>query len=173
MKLFILIFALSSFSVLAQDHHHHGHGHETHKSTQRKSLNDKDKKTISDALTINDQLFNALLAKDAKLIEKKSQEISALLQGNKDAVFKELALKASNLKTIKSSTKQEDALKTYEEFLKPLIKVVQEYDLGNSYNVFSCPMVKKSWIQDVRVNKGVKNVFAPYMLECGTQDTHF
>lgn len=173
MKLFILLLALSSFSVLAQDHHHHGHGHENHKTTQRKALNEKDKKIISDALTINDQLFNALLAKDAKLIEKKSQEISALFQGNKDAIFKELAPKASHLKTIKGSTKQEDALKAYEEFLKPLIKVVQEYDLESSYNVFSCPMVKKSWIQDVRVNKGVKNVFAPYMLECGTQDTHF
>lgn len=172
MKLFILLLALSSFQVLAQDHHH-GHAHHAQKSAQRKSLAEKDKKFLTDALKINDQLFNALLAKDTKLIEKKSQEISDLFQGNKEAIYKELTSQAGNLKKIKSSTKQEDALKAYEEFLKPLIKVVQEYDIENSYNVFSCPMVKKSWIQDVRVNKGVKNVFAPYMLECGTQDTHF
>lgn len=172
MKLFILLLAISSFQVLAQDHHH-GHAHHAQKSAQRKPLGEKDKKILTDALKINDQLFNALLAKDTKLIEKKSQEISDLFQGNKEAIYKELTSKAGNLKKIKSSTKQEDALKAYEEFLKPLIKVVQEYDIENSYNVFSCPMVKKSWIQDVRVNKGVKNVFAPYMLECGTQDTHF
>lgn len=170
MKQFALLLILISLPAIAVDHNH-GHKSETQK--QRKTISSAEKDFIINVLSENDKIFNALLSEKNDQIEQQAKELVALFEQNNDPIFKDVKLKAKKLSELKTANKHEDNLKAYEEFLKPLIEIVLNYNVGASYNVFSCSMVKKSWLQDIRFNKGVKNVFATYMLECGTQDTGF
>ena len=170
MKTLIFTFAILSLAAFGQ---HHSQEHAHHAQAARKKLSAEEQASVIEVLKKNDQLFNALLRKDGALIEKISQELSVLVSRSTTPTLKNVKAQVSSLKGIKASAKIDENLKAYELFLNPLIKVVQEYDVGSKFNVFSCPMVKKSWVQDVTVNKDVKNVYAMDMLECGTQDTHF
>lgn len=170
MKILLLGFLAMAIPAFAQHNHDQ---HAGHAQTKRNTLQAKDKAELTEILAKNDVLFNAFLKKDNALIEKNAKELSSLVGKSQSTIIKGVKANVSGLDGIKSSNKNEDNLKAYETFLNPLIKVVQQYDVGKKYNVFSCPMVKKSWIQDTEVNKDVKNVYAMDMLECGSQDTHF
>ncbi|HXH74676.1 MAG TPA: hypothetical protein VNJ08_06900 [Bacteriovoracaceae bacterium] len=169
MKFFLVALFLTIPHAFSQ----HNHEHANHSAAKRKPVEAQEKKMILNILEKNDLLFNAFLKKDGATIEKKANELLAVVNGSKGSRVKDVKASATKLGQIKSSNKNEANLQAYESFLNPLIKAVQENDLGGNFNVFSCPMVKKSWIQDIKVNKEVKNVYAMEMLECGTQDTHF
>lgn len=139
--------------------------------TERKVLSVEEKKDVEAVLSKNDLLFNALLKKDGMLIKKNAQDLSDFLKTSKAAIFKDVKLPASELAFMNAYN--EKSLKTYEAFLTPLIKIVKEQDVNSKFNLFYCPMVQKSWIQDTTVNKDVRNVYAMEMLECGDQTTHF
>lgn len=173
MKLLLLGILSIALPVFAQHNHDHHHDNHAKPEVKRQSLSSKDKSVLSEILAKNDLLFNSFLKKDKDLIEKYAKELSALVSTADSSIVKQVKAKASSLNNIKSSNKNEDNLHAYESFLNPLITLVQQYDVGGKYNVFSCPMVKKSWIQDLKTNKDVKNVYAMDMLECGSQDTHF
>ena len=55
---------------------------------------------------------------------------------------------------------------------KALVHIVRTYDVGK-YNAYSCPMVKKVWVQNSAKQDGVQNPYAPEMPACGTKDTSF
>ena len=158
MKIFLLTFLLS-ISAWAAD--------------SRKPLEPSDAKAVTEVLLKNDELFNAFLKKDPALVQKKAAELHELASKTDSSVLSKVKKKAKSLKGIKPGTKNESNLESYEPFLNALIKVVKKYQVPGRYNIFSCPMVNKSWIQDVTVNKDVRNVYAMEMLECGTQDTKF
>lgn len=170
MKILLAGFLALALPVFAQHKHDQ---HAAHAQVKRKALQGKDKAIVAEILAKNDMLFNAFLKKDNSLIEKTAKELSGLVGKSQSSIIMGIKAKVSSLDGIKSSNKNEDNLKAYEAFLNPLIAIVQQYEVAGDYNVFSCPMVKKSWIQDTEVNKDVKNVYAMDMLECGTQDTHF
>ena len=169
MKVILAGLLLLSFGVQAQHSHHSSEK----MSVQRKTLTSKELSEVKIILDKNDELFNAFLKKDGVLVEKKSQELSALVKKSKTPSLKDVKAQASKLDSIKASEKNEKNLVSYESFVNPLIKFIQTHDVGSKFNVFSCPMVKKSWIQNTDVNKDVRNVYAMEMLECGTQDTKF
>ena len=52
-----------------------------------------------------------------------------------------------------------------------LIFVINKYDLGSEYNAYSCPMVKKKWIQNSKKMTKVHNPYAAGMPHCGSQDS--
>ena len=54
-----------------------------------------------------------------------------------------------------------------------LIHIVNTYDVGNEYNAYSCPMVKKKWLQNSKKMAKVHNPYAPNMPHCGGQDSNF
>lgn len=170
MKFLILGFLIVSSPLMAQ-HNHHDSG--THQSIKRKPIDSKDKEQIIEILIKNDLLFNAFLKKEGGSIEKSAKDLLALISKSQSPLLKETKVQASSLAKIKSTNSNESNLQAYESFLNPLIKLVQTSDIGGKYNIYSCPMVKKSWIQDTDVNKDVKNVYAMDMLECGTKDTQF
>ncbi|MCM2348733.1 MAG: hypothetical protein NDI69_01850 [Bacteriovoracaceae bacterium] len=167
MKYFLIALLLGSSIAHAQ----HSHGHDHKMSVARKALSSQDKTWVQSVLNKNDELFNAFLKKDNALIEKKAKELSSVV--SKSSSFKEIGAQAQKLNLIKASSSRESNMAAYESFLNPLIKLVQTYDVGSKFNIFSCPMVNKSWIQNTDVNKDVRNVYAMEMLECGTQDTKF
>jgi len=170
MKILLIGILSIVLPVFAQHKHEN---HTKHAEVKRQVLPSKDRFVLLEVLAMNDLLFNSFLKKDQGLIEKNAKELSVLLASTDSTIVKLVKGKTSILNGIKSSNKNEDNLKAYESFLNPLLALVQQYDVGGKYNIFSCPMVKKSWIQDLKTNKDVRNVFAIDMLECGSQDTHF
>lgn len=173
MKLLLLGILSIALPVFAQHNHNHHHENHAKSEVKRQSISSKDESVLSEILEKNDLLYNSFLKKDKDLIEKYAKELSALVSTADIPIVNQVKAKVSDLNSIKSSSKNEDNLKAYESFLYPLIILVQQYDVGGKYNIFSCPMVKKSWIQDLKTNKDVRNVYVMDMLECGSQDTHF
>lgn len=170
MKNIVLGLMLIALPALAKNHNQ---DRSPKAEAQRKSLTSIEKDIVSKVLSANDNLFNAFLNKDSNLISQKTNDIMVLVESSNSVILKDVKSKIIELKKIKATNTHADSLKAYEGFSDSLIQVVQKYDVGSHYNIFSCPMVKKSWIQDVRVNKNVRNVYAMEMLECGTQDTKF
>lgn len=167
---FMLLALLAFDPVFAQTVHH---GHSMHAEVKRKDINASDKKVILDILNRNDELFNAFLRKDGNAIEKSASELHAVVLKANSKVFVSLKNESRKLLNIKFKNSNESNLSEYEGFLNPLVEIVKSYNVGEKFNVFHCPMVKKSWIQNVVINKEVKNVFAMEMLECGSQETNF
>lgn len=167
---FLLLAILVINPAFSQTPHH---GHENHAEVKRKDLAESEKKVILDVLKKNDDLFNAFLKKDGAQVEKLAKELHAIVSKAESKVLSGVKKESQNLLSLKAGNSNEKNLASYESFINPLIEVVKTHNVGDKYNVFSCPMVKKSWLQDVAVNKDVKNVYAMDMLECGTQETHF
>lgn len=154
----------------------HSHGtHENHSkvTSKRVSLKLAQEKGVQNILKKNDELFNAFLKKDPQLVEKKAISLHQELMGSSVKVLQDTQKQAKSLLAIKASADNEKNLAAYESFLQPLIALVKTHDVGSKFNIFYCPMIKKYWIQDTGVNPEVRNVFAMYMLECGTQETKF
>lgn len=159
---FLLLAILSITSLYANDG-----------LVKRKTLNESDKKLIVELLKKNDVLFNAFLSRDGIAIEKSAADLSTLMSQIDSKILGNVKKESSKLSKIKDTNTDEVNLTSYEAFLNPLVEVVKAFDLGDQFNIFTCPMVKKSWIQDVATNKEVKNVYAMEMLECGSQVTQF
>lgn len=139
----------------------------------RKELPSGDLAQVHQVLILNDQLFSALIKNDFKAAEPKAKELKKALDQTRIEVLKPVRAGASELDAFKASAEKENNLALYEKFLNPLIQVVKSYKVDSKYNIFSCPMVKKSWIQNTSVHQDVRNVYATYMLECGTQDSKY
>ncbi len=173
MKYIILSVLLMTGVATAQHSNDHDHDHDHKMSVARKPLKAAEKTAVTSILDKNDELFNAFLKKDNALVEKKAKALSEAASQAKMGILKDIQAQTGKLSTISGSKSHEANMEAYESFLKPLIKFVQTYEVDKKFNIFSCPMVKKSWIQDTSVNKDVQNIYAMEMLECGTQDTKF
>lgn len=171
--IFLSMLLMTGVATAQHSHDDHDHDHDQKMSVARKPLNASEKTAITSILNKNDELFNAFLKKDNALVEKTAKALVEVTSQYKMASFKDIQAQASKLSSIKASKSREANMDIYEAFLRPLIKFVQTYEVDKKFNVFSCPMVKKSWLQDTSVNKDVRNVYAMEMLECGTQDTKF
>ena len=141
--------------------------------SSRRTISADDKAAMISVLTKNDSLFNSFLKRDKAQIEKNASELLTFVKNSQSPLLVGVKKDLDPLSSIKSSKTMEENVSAYGKFLVPLITVVQSYDVGGKFNVFTCPMVKKSWIQNIEVNKEVKNVYAMDMLECGSQDTHY
>lgn len=137
----------------------------------RTTIAQDERNEIETVLDLNDKLFNAFLKEDSKQIETAAQALQTEVTKSKSKILEYTRLKAETLSKIKGSNKIN--LKHYQEFNDQLVDLVNKYQVNNRFNIFYCPMVKKSWIQDVKVNKDVRNVYAMEMLECGVQKTNF
>jgi hypothetical protein len=159
MKL-ILIFSLLLSSIMAF-------------AQTRKDLAPTDKAQVLEVLSKHDALFNALINNDFKAAEPAALALKTALEKSTTAVLKTAKAQAVSLSQIKGNLGGEKNLALYEKVSNPLVEVVKGYNLGSGYNIFSCPMVKKSWVQNMTQHKDVRNVYATSMLECGSQDTKF
>ena len=142
-------------------------------TTQRKELVETEKKVVLEVLQKNDDLFNAFLKKDAKASAKAAASLKDLISKSDIKVLADAKNKIDGLSKITASNTQEKNLGNYEAFNNSLIEIVKVYNVGSKFNIFNCPMVKKSWIQNVDTNKEIRNVYAMEMLECGSQETQF
>lgn len=118
-------------------------------------------------LEANDKLFLALLKDDQSEVEKAAKGLSDKLSAAGEDGLKA----AEHIKPITKSNTKEKNLEHYSVFMSVLVKEFKEAKMKSDYEVYYCPMTKKSWIQNKKTASGVKNVFAQEMLECGGKES--
>lgn len=165
--LLVVLFSLVSFSALASGAgHSHGHqGGGTDRSVAHEGGDHSS--VLLPVLDANDKLFLALLKDDQAEVEKAARNLSEKLI----AAGKEGQKAAELIRPISKTNTKEKNLEHYSAFMPALVKEFKGAKMKSDYEVFSCPMTKKSWIQNKKTASGVKNVFAQEMLECGGKES--
>ena len=126
--------------------------------------------TVKDVLKENDDLFSSFFQADQKKVAKEAGELAAVLKKTKAPELKEVKKQLEALSKISAKNSKEKNLDHYSVFVEPLTTVVKSKKF-EGYEVYFCPMVEKKWIQNVKVDDEVKNVFAQNMLKCGGKDS--
>lgn len=139
----------------------------------RKSLAETTKKSVISVLEANEKLHASFFKYDAKAVEANALKLTKVINAIKDKEISTLlTFSKTKLAEIKASNERETNNKNYHLVSMALIHVVNKYDVGAKYNVYSCPMVKKKWVQNSSKMQKVHNPYAPNMPHCGSQDSH-
>ncbi len=146
--------------------------HSKMKKGDRKTLTVAVKKSVVSALEANEALHSSFFKYDAKAVEANAMKLKNAIDAieNKE-VAKLLNFSKGKLSEIKASNDRETNNKNYHLVSMALIHIVNKYDVGSKYNAYSCPMVKKKWVQNSTKMAKVHNPYAPNMPHCGSQDT--
>lgn len=168
-----LFLSLSSVDIFASgnmDHSKMDHS----KMSSRKKIDESTKKSVIKALDANEELHNSFFDYNGKKIEDAAKNLkAAVLEIKNEEIAKLLKFSTTKLELIKESAKRSDNNDNYHLVSMALIHVVNTYDLGSKYNAYSCPMVKKKWLQNSQKDAKVNNPYAPNMPHCGSQDTNY
>ena len=161
-------------SVFASGNMHKHHGSKMKVEGKRTSVNQKDKKQILAVFQANEGLHSSFFKFDAKKVNVESRKVVEAIANieNKD-IKKLLTFAEKKLVEMSSLKSQEDLNKNYNLVSMALIHVMKSYDIGKEYNAYSCPMVKKKWVQNSSKMGKVHNPYASNMPHCGSQDTKF
>ncbi len=161
MKLSIQLFAFLIFSFAFETH------------ANRRTLPDATKTRVLKVLKINESLHSLFFQYDPAKIIPKAQEMKSAINEIRDEQIKQLLnLSKNKLDEINATSDRKKNNKAYDFVSKALVHIVKTYDVGK-YNAYSCPMVKKVWVQNSGKQDAVQNPYAPEMPSCGSKDTNF
>jgi hypothetical protein len=143
------------------------------KSSKRKTVSKKVKMQLIKMLGDNESLHNSFYKYSGKKVEKHAKKVADSLSKVKDPeIVKLMAFAKTKLAEIKEKSPRESNNQNYHLFSMALIHVINSYDVGSKYNAYSCPMVKKKWVQNSKKMAKVHNPYAPNMPHCGAQKSH-
>ncbi|MBK26984.1 MAG: hypothetical protein CME70_23475 [Halobacteriovorax sp.] len=171
----LVLSLLFSFSGFTSDSTHANHGSKSDMKMKmkRKTLDDKTKAQVVKALEANEKLHSSFFKYDGKKVELSARELKMALEKVSDPeLSKLLTFSKKKLGEIKGTNDRKDNNQSYHLVSMALIHVVNKYDVGKKYNAYSCPMVKKKWVQNSKTMAKVHNPYAPEMPHCGQQDSH-
>lgn len=141
---------------------------------KRKPLDSSTKEKVLELLKSNESLMMSFYKYDAKKISQAAKDFKGKLSAIKDKTIKvEVELAEIYLAKIASKNKKEVNYEAYHGISKALSRLVEGYELGSTYNVYYCPMVKKKWVQNSVKRRKVHNPYAPEMPHCGGQITEY
>ena len=141
---------------------------------ERKKLDEKTKEAVLSVLKVNEELHASFFKYDGKEVEKNAKKLNSEIDKIKDKeISKLLSFSQKSLAEIKASKDRKQNNKTYNLVSMALIHVMNTYDLGSKYNAYSCPMVKKKWVQNSKKMARVHNPYAPEMPHCGSKDSNY
>ena len=173
------LFGMESYASGTQGGHDHSKmnhsniDHSKMKKGDRKSLSEAAKKSVVSALEANEALHSSFFKYDAKAVESNAMKLKKAIDAIEDKeVAKLLNFSKSKLSEIKASNDRETNNKNYHLVSMALIHIINKYDVGSKYNAYSCPMVKKKWVQNSSKMAKVHNPYAPEMPHCGSQDSN-
>lgn len=142
--------------------------------TKRLTLDKKNKEVLLEIFKVNERLHSAYFKYNAEEIEKNAEVLIGALESIKNPkVKKEFKESTKRLEKIKKTNDRKKNDHLYHLISKDLIKILNKYDLGSTYNVYYCPMIQKSWVQNSKKMEKVHNPFAPWMAHCGAQQTKY
>jgi hypothetical protein len=138
---------------------------------KKKSLSATEKKKLEAVYAANEELHKAFFKYDAKTVETKAQALAEAVAKIEDKeLSKLLSFSQKKLKDITASKSREDNNKSYHTVSMALIHVLKKFDVGSTYAAYSCPMVKKKWVQNTKKMAKVHNPYAPEMPHCGAKE---
>ncbi len=144
------------------------------KKVERKKLSEQTRKNVVAMLEANEALHGAFFKYDGKNVESKAEALKQKIANIKDKeVSKLLKFSHSKLSEIKATNKREENNQNYHLISMALIYIVNTYDVGSKYNAYSCPMIKKKWVQNSKKMNKVHNPYAPEMPHCGSKDSQY
>ncbi len=172
------LFGMESYASGTQGGHDHSKmnhskmDHSKMKKGDRKSLSEAAKNSVISALEANEALHSSFFKYDAKAVESNAMKLKKAIEAIEDKeIAKLLNFSKTKLSEIKASNDRETNNKNYHLVSMALIHIVNKYDVGSKYNAYSCPMVKKKWVQNSSKMAKVHNPYAPNMPHCGSQDS--
>lgn len=143
-------------------------------AAERKQLSEESKKNVITLLEANEKLHQSFFKYDAKEVEASAKSVKSAMDTIKnEEISKLLEFSKQKVQEIKSTNDRETNNQNYHLVSMAFIYLVNKFDLGSKYNAYSCPMVKKKWIQNSKAMAKVHNPYAPNMPHCGTQDTEY
>ena len=143
------------------------------KNSKRKTVAKKVKRQLIKMLSDNESLHNSFYKYNAKKVEKHAKKVADSLSKVTDPeIVKLMAFAKTKLAEIEEKSPRESNDQNYHLFSMALIHVINSYDVGSKYNAYSCPMVKKKWVQNSKKMAKVHNPYAPNMPHCGAQKSH-
>lgn len=141
-------------------------------SNARIALNEKVKKEVIEVLEANEKLHVSFFEYNGKKIETSASAVKEKIGKISDPeISKLLKYPMTKLSEMKSGSERADNDKNYHLVSMALINIVKKYDVGEKYNAFTCPMVKKKWLQNTKKMPTVHNPYAPDMPTCGMRTT--
>lgn len=87
-----------------------------------------------------------------------------------EEILKKLEYSFTKLESIKADNERSKNNENYHVVSMTLIHLLNKYKPSTDYESFTCPMVKKKWIQNIRKSPNVENPYAPEMKSCGSRD---
>jgi len=140
----------------------------------RTPLKGGDLKSMVNILKVNESLHKNFFEYTPELVEEDARRLEKAISKVRNRELKDL-LKGSRheLEKIKAKNDRESNNMAYHKVSLCLIKVLQQFDPGKRYNAYSCPMVKKKWVQNSVKKLRVHNPYAPEMPHCGQRDTEY
>ena len=146
--------------------------HDSMKKTMRISLSPDTKQEVVKTLEANEKLHLAFFEYNGETIEKEAKALIKAISSIKDSkISKLLKFSKTKLLEMKKGSSKEDNNQNYHLVSMALIYIVGKYDVGSKYNAYSCPMVKKKWLQNSKKLSRVHNPYASEMPHCGSQET--
>ena len=141
---------------------------------KRSQLPDLTLAKVSKVFKANENLHAAFFEYDGKKVESNAAIVKQLADKvNNKLVRGSFETISKNLSMIKASNSVEKNNELYSKVSLAFGDVLNKYDIGKDYNVYSCPMVKKKWVQNSSQKKRVHNPYAPEMPHCGQRDTDY
>ena len=172
------VFGMESYasdSNSGHDHSKFNHGKMDHSKMNkegRKSLTEATKKSVALALEVNESLHGSFFKYDAIAVESNALKLKNAIEVIEDKdIAKLLNFSKGKLSEIKASNDREMNNRYYHLVSMALIHIVNKYDVGAKYSAYSCPMVKKKWLQNSSKVTKVHNPYAPNMPHCGSQNS--
>ena len=122
----------------------------------------------------NEKLHAAFFKYDKQKVEHYAGEVfkaASLVQNPK--VRQKLKYALVKLKEISGTNKRKINDENYYQVSIALVNILKAFDIGDIYDVYHCPMVKKSWVQNSKKQPKVHNPYAPWMPHCGERKRAF
>lgn len=140
----------------------------------RESLTSAQKEEVVNVLKANEKLHASFFKYDAKSVADSAQELkNAMNKVSHEKIKKLLKFSMTKLDEIKANKTKDENRQNYHTISMALIYILNTYDVGSEYNAYSCPMVKKKWVQNSSKQEKVHNPYAANMPHCGSKDTSF
>ncbi|MDA8792735.1 hypothetical protein N9N67_05785 [Bacteriovoracaceae bacterium] len=141
---------------------------------ERAKISPEVKQEIINLFQTNESLHSSFFDYNAEQVEKSALELKMVISKIKSEQVNKILLNSVNLLSeIKAINEREQNNITYHKISLELITLLKSIDLGSIYNAYSCPMVKKKWVQNSQKKKRVHNPYDPSMPYCGAQDTRY
>lgn len=180
-KFLIIAISMISFGIMfreasaSENHNHHKNMKmKDKKQGKRLALNKSSKDSLIAVLEANEKLHAAFFEYNGKTVEKNAHDLKVAIENIKDKeISKLLVFSKEKLNEIKANVDRKKNNQNYHLVSMALIYIVNKFDVGEKYNAYSCPMVKKKWLQNSQKMSKVHNPYAPEMPHCGTQDSHY